>query len=123
MILIDTCQGDSGGPLMAFVNNTWILAGLTSFGYGCAEAGYPGVYTRVSSFISFINTNINSSVNMFFRLLILLIHVIQVFHVVVQHPPLLLQHELLVEKQHRIMLGVGLFLFDYTANTDVVQVC
>ncbi len=62
MILIDTCQGDSGGPLMAFVNNTWILAGLTSFGYGCAEAGYPGVYTRVSSFISFINTNINSSV-------------------------------------------------------------
>ncbi|CAF5113345.1 unnamed protein product, partial [Rotaria sp. Silwood1] len=26
----DTCQGDSGGPLMAFVNNRWILAGLSS---------------------------------------------------------------------------------------------
>jgi secreted trypsin-like serine protease len=55
--LIDTCQGDSGGPLMAFVNNRWVLAGLTSSGYGCAEAGYPGVYTRVSYFISFINHN------------------------------------------------------------------
>jgi len=62
LILIDTCQGDSGGPLMAFVNNTWILAGLTSFGQGCAEAGYPGVYTRVSSFISFIDANFNSTV-------------------------------------------------------------
>jgi len=59
--LIDTCQGDSGGALMAFVHNRWVLAGLTSSGYGCAEAGYPGVYTRVSSFISFIDANINSS--------------------------------------------------------------
>jgi len=62
LISIDTCQGDSGGPLMAFVNNTWVLAGLTSNGYGCAQAGYPGVYTRVSSLISFINANINSPV-------------------------------------------------------------
>jgi len=60
--LIDTCQGDSGGPLMAFVNNTWVLAGLTSSGHGCAEAGYPGIYTRVSSFISFIDANFNSTV-------------------------------------------------------------
>ncbi len=59
--MIDTCQGDSGGPLMAFVHNRWVLAGLTSFGQGCAEAGYPGVYTRVSYFISFIDANINSS--------------------------------------------------------------
>jgi len=59
--LIDTCQGDSGGALMAFVNNTWVLAGLTSNGYGCAQAGYPGVYTRVSSFTSFINASMNFS--------------------------------------------------------------
>ncbi|CAF1924479.1 unnamed protein product [Rotaria magnacalcarata] len=58
----DTCQGDSGGPLMAFVNNSWVLAGVTSFGYGCAQAGYPGVYTRVSVFISFINSNVDFSV-------------------------------------------------------------
>ncbi|CAF3158832.1 unnamed protein product [Rotaria sp. Silwood2] len=55
----DTCQGDSGGPLMAFVNNRWVLAGITSLGRGCAHLGYPGVYTRVSTFISFINSNVN----------------------------------------------------------------
>ncbi|UJR14625.1 hypothetical protein I4U23_001619 [Adineta vaga] len=52
----DTCQGDSGGPLMSFVNNRWILAGITSFGDGCAEEGKPGIYTRVSHFIPFINS-------------------------------------------------------------------
>jgi len=59
---IDTCQGDSGGPLMAFVDDRWVLAGITSSGNGCAQAGYPGVYTRVSAFISFIDSNINSLV-------------------------------------------------------------
>jgi secreted trypsin-like serine protease len=58
---IDTCQGDSGGPLMAFVDDRWVLAGITSFGYECAQPGYPGVYTRVSAFISFIQSNTNIS--------------------------------------------------------------
>ncbi|CAF4080846.1 unnamed protein product, partial [Rotaria sordida] len=55
----DTCQGDSGGPLMAFVDKRWILAGISSSGKGCAQAGYLGIYTRVSSFISFINSNVD----------------------------------------------------------------
>ena len=42
---------------MAFVNNVWMLAGVTSYGNGCARAGYPGVYTRVSAFVPFINSN------------------------------------------------------------------
>jgi secreted trypsin-like serine protease len=42
----DTCQFDSGGPLV--VNGR--LAGLTSWAYGCARAGYPGVYTRLAPF-------------------------------------------------------------------------
>ncbi|UJR37302.1 hypothetical protein I4U23_030011 [Adineta vaga] len=44
----DTCQGDSGGPLMTYDGNsdTWIIAGITSYGHGCAQPESPGIYTR-----------------------------------------------------------------------------
>ncbi|CAG7727544.1 unnamed protein product [Allacma fusca] len=42
----DACQGDSGGPL----NHNGTMVGITSWGYGCAQASYPGVYTEVSYF-------------------------------------------------------------------------
>lgn len=51
---IDSCQGDSGGPALVKVNNEWVVAGLVSFGRGCAWEGYPGMYTRVSAYQSFI---------------------------------------------------------------------
>ena len=54
----DTCQGDSGGPLLTKRNGAWVLVGITSWGDGCAEAGYPGISTRVASFATWIRQQI-----------------------------------------------------------------
>ena len=46
----DSCKGDSGGPLV--INE--VLAGIISFGAGCARHGVPGVYTNIAAVRDFI---------------------------------------------------------------------
>jgi secreted trypsin-like serine protease len=56
----DACQGDSGGPFIVHQKNLWMLAGIVSWGHGCARPGYYGVYTRISMYIDFIERYVPS---------------------------------------------------------------
>lgn len=50
------CMGDSGGPLVAGIGDVPVLAGLTSWGRGdcAADPSWPGVYTRIATFVPWI---------------------------------------------------------------------
>ncbi len=56
----DSCQGDSGGPMVVKNGTAWKLAGVVSWGDGCALANKYGVYVRLNNFTTWVNGYINS---------------------------------------------------------------
>ncbi|RXN24345.1 S-arrestin-like isoform X1 [Labeo rohita] len=52
----DACEGDSGGPMMTLFHDTWFLVGLVSWGEGCGQKDKLGIYTKVSSYLDWIDS-------------------------------------------------------------------
>merc|ERR1712241_11060 len=50
----DSCSGDSGGPLHLVQSGFRVQVGIVSWGIGCARADSPGVYTRVTKMMDWI---------------------------------------------------------------------
>lgn len=66
----DSCFGDSGGPLAvpdSTVPGQYRIAGITSWGIECGQPGYPGIYTRVSSFQRWIEDRIANHADLYLR--------------------------------------------------------
>ena len=61
---VDACFGDSGGPLTAMVDGRKTFVGVVSSGFDCAQAGYPGIYTRVSTYAQWIFLQITGAVHL-----------------------------------------------------------
>lgn len=51
----DSCKGDSGGPLVCDIDGTLTLMGIVSKGRMCNKEGFPGIYTNIQVFRTWLD--------------------------------------------------------------------
>ena len=54
----DSCAGDQGGPLVYRKFSPWYQVGILSYGVGCGTNGVGSVYTRITSFLPWIESKL-----------------------------------------------------------------
>ena len=60
-VALGPCRGDSGGPLLSLDSNfRSVLRGIVSFGDTKCDGEIPGIYTRVSRYVRWIRSVIDS---------------------------------------------------------------
>ncbi|XP_076465860.1 elastase-1-like [Babylonia areolata] len=56
------CNGDGAAPLVCECGGVVYQAGVLNYGIGCGREGFPAAYTRVSSYLSWIQSIVNTNV-------------------------------------------------------------
>ncbi|XP_068951500.1 probable threonine protease PRSS50 [Petaurus breviceps papuanus] len=54
----NVCYGDDGSPLVCEIDNTWFQIGTVSWTLGCIHQQTPGVYSRISKYVTWIQNEI-----------------------------------------------------------------